>query len=61
MEGKIACYKTNIDDFPNIATQYGIRSIPTTLFFKKGKEEESLISVVPKSAMSATIENYIDL
>ncbi|KAJ6289253.1 hypothetical protein OIU76_025128 [Salix suchowensis] len=37
--GKIACYKVNTDDCPNIASQYAIRSIPTVLMFKNGEKE----------------------
>ncbi len=58
--GKILCCKVNTDDSPNIATQYGIRSIPTVLFFKNGERKESVIGAVPKSTLTATIEKYID-
>ncbi|KAK3032419.1 hypothetical protein RJ639_037146 [Escallonia herrerae] len=57
--GKIACYKLNTDDCPNIASQYGIRSIPTVLFFKDGEKKESVIGAVPKSTLTATIEKYL--
>ena len=57
--GKIACYKVNTDDCPNIASKYGIRSIPTVLFFKDGEKKESVIGAVPKSTLSATIDKYI--
>jgi thioredoxin len=57
--GKIICCKLNTDDCPNIATQYGIRSIPTVLFFKNGEKKESVIGAVPKSTLSTTIEKYI--
>eukprot|EP00262_Sarcandra_glabra_P018445 TRINITY_DN6620_c0_g1_i1.p1 TRINITY_DN6620_c0_g1~~TRINITY_DN6620_c0_g1_i1.p1 ORF type:complete len:182 (-),score=19.57 TRINITY_DN6620_c0_g1_i1:181-726(-) len=59
--GKIACYKLNTDDSPSIANQYGIRSIPTVLFFKNGEKKESVIGAVPKSTLTATIEKYVDL
>ncbi|KAL6218080.1 PREDICTED: thioredoxin M-type, chloroplastic-like [Fragaria vesca subsp. vesca] len=59
--GKISCFKLNTDDSPNTATQYGIRSIPTVLFFKNGEKKESVIGAVPKSTLSATIEKYVDL
>ncbi|GMN48359.1 hypothetical protein TIFTF001_017530 [Ficus carica] len=59
--GKIDCYKLNTDDSPNIATQYGIRSIPTVLFFKDGEKKESVIGAVPKSTLSATIDKYVDV
>lgn len=58
--GKISCYKLNTDDSPNIATQLGIRSIPTMLFFKNGEKKESIIGAVPKSTLAACIEKYID-
>ncbi|KAE8100486.1 hypothetical protein FH972_018382 [Carpinus fangiana] len=59
--GKIICCKLNTDDCPNIATQYGIRSIPTVLFFKNGEKKESVIGAVPKSTLSSTIEKYIEV
>ncbi|GLT42711.1 hypothetical protein SLA2020_166970 [Shorea laevis] len=58
--GKIACYKLNTDDSPGIPTQYGVRSIPTVLFFKNGEKKESVIGAVPKSTLSATIDKYVD-
>ncbi|XP_018812341.1 thioredoxin M-type, chloroplastic-like [Juglans regia] len=58
--GKILCCKVNTDDCPNIATKYGIRSIPTVLFFKNGEKKESVIGAVPKSTLSATVEKYIE-
>ncbi|KAG6624326.1 thioredoxin M-type, chloroplastic-like [Carya illinoinensis] len=58
--GKILCCKLNTDDSPNIATKYGIRSIPTVLFFKNGEKKESVIGAVPKSTLSTTIEKYIE-
>jgi len=58
--GKVACYTVNTDDCPNIATKYGIRSIPTVLFFKKGEKKESVIGAVPKGTLSSAIQKYID-
>ncbi|KAL5994484.1 hypothetical protein ACLOJK_024536 [Asimina triloba] len=34
--GKLKCFKVNTDECPSIATQYGIRSIPTVIVFKNG-------------------------
>ncbi|WCJ43439.1 Thioredoxin [Euphorbia peplus] len=58
--GKISCFKVNTDECPNIANQYGIRSIPTVLFFNKGEKKESVIGAVPKSTLSSTIEKYVE-
>lgn len=57
--GKIACYKVNTDDCPNIASQYAIRSIPTVLMFKNGEKKEGVIGAVPKATFAAAIEKYI--
>lgn len=58
--GKLTCYKLNTDDSPGIASQFGIRSIPTVLFFKSGEKKESVIGAVPKSTLTATIEKYLE-
>ncbi|XP_050215105.1 thioredoxin M-type, chloroplastic-like [Mercurialis annua] len=58
--GKFSCLKVNTDDCPNIANKFGIRSIPTVLFFKNGEKKESVIGAVPKATLSSTIEKYID-
>ncbi|XP_045816141.1 thioredoxin-like isoform X1 [Trifolium pratense] len=57
--GKIACYKLNTDESPNTATKYGIRSIPTVLFFKNGDKLESVIGAVDKSTLISKVEKYI--
>lgn len=58
--GKAQCFKLNTDDCPTIASQYGIRSIPTVLFFKNGEKKESVIGAVPKSTLSAALDKYVD-
>nr|GEU47602.1 thioredoxin M-type, chloroplastic-like [Tanacetum cinerariifolium] len=58
--GKALCYKINTDDCPDIASKYGIRSIPTVLFFKNGEKKESVIGAVPKSTLCATLDKYVD-
>jgi thioredoxin 1 len=58
--GKIVCCKVNTDDCPNIASTYGIRSIPTVLFFKKGEKKESIIGAVGKSTLSNLIDKYLE-
>ncbi|XP_052188257.1 thioredoxin M-type, chloroplastic-like [Diospyros lotus] len=58
--GKIRCYKLNTDESPNVAKEYGIRSIPTVLFFKDGERKENIIGAVPKSTLAAMIEKYLE-
>lgn len=48
-DGKYKIGKMDIDNNPQTATQFGIRSIPTLLIFKNGKVVDSLIGSVPKA------------
>ena len=57
--GKIKCCKVNTDDSPNIATNYGIRSIPTVLMFKNGEKKESVIGAVPQTTLATIIDKYV--
>ncbi|RCV07494.1 hypothetical protein SEVIR_1G253400v4 [Setaria viridis] len=59
-EGKLKCYKLNTDDNPDIATQLGIRSIPTMMIFKNGEKKEAVIGAVPESTLITCIEKYVD-
>lgn len=48
-DGKIKVGKLDVDDNQQIAVKYGVRSIPTVLFFKDGEVAETVIGAVPKS------------
>ena len=58
-EGKIKVFKLNTDENPNVASQYGIRSIPTLMIFKGGEKVDTVVGAVPKSTLAATISKYI--
>ncbi len=58
-KGKVKCVKLNTDESPNVATDYGIRSIPTVMLFKGGKKLETIIGAVPKATLVQTIEKYL--
>lgn len=55
-EGKAEIVKCNVDDCEEIAAQYGIRSIPTLIFFKDGKAVDRLVGAVPKYEITARID-----
>ncbi|CAN1239511.1 Thioredoxin M-type, chloroplastic [Linum grandiflorum] len=57
--GKLKCYKLNTDDSPSVATQYGIRSIPTVIIFKQGEKKDAVIGAVPKSTLTTSIEKFL--
>ena len=57
--GKLKVYKLNTDENPNVASQYGIRSIPTLMLFKGGVKVDTVVGAVPKATLSSTISKYL--
>lgn len=55
-EGKALVVKLNTDENPVTPTNYGIRSIPTLLFFKNGQLVDKLIGNVPKPGIKAKLD-----
>jgi len=55
-EGKAVIGKLNVDESPEVASQYSIRSIPTILIFKNGELVDKQIGVVPKNVLSSKID-----
>ncbi|MDZ5697375.1 thioredoxin [Chelativorans sp. M5D2P16] len=55
MNGKIKVAKLNIDENPELAAQYGVRSIPTLMIFKDGEVADMKVGAAPKTALSAWI------
>jgi thioredoxin 1 len=59
LAGQAKVGKLNVDENPGIASEYGIRSIPTVLIFDKGKVADSAIGVVPKKALREKINSLV--
>jgi thioredoxin 1 len=57
--GKVKVVKLNTDENPQVANQYGIRSIPTLMIFKEGQRVDMVVGAVPKSTLANTIEKYL--
>ena len=53
--GKIKIAKMDVDQNPQSSMNYGIRSIPTLLFFKDGKPVDQLLGAVPKNQIEEKI------
>jgi thioredoxin 1 len=58
-DGQIRVFKLNTDENPNVASQYGIRSIPTLMLFKAGQKVETVVGAVPKTTLQNTINKFI--
>ena len=56
---KIKICKLNIDDNPKIPTQYQVMSIPTIMFFKKGRVIEQVMGVLNKIELKKKIEGNL--
>ncbi|MCB1425950.1 MAG: thioredoxin [Zhengella sp.] len=59
MAGKIKIAKINIDENPELAAQYGVRSIPTLMIFKGGEVADMKVGAAPKTALSSWISGAV--
>lgn len=53
--GKAIFVKVDVDSSPGIASKFGIRNIPTILFFKNGEVVDKQVGAVPKSNLEAKL------
>ena len=58
-KGEVKIAKLNVDDNPQAASRFGVRSIPTLMVFKDGEAQESVIGIKPKAQLADLIERYI--
>ena len=58
--GKIQLVKVNTDKEPQLATEYGVRSLPTVKFFKAGQVVDEFMGVLPERAVREYIERHLD-
>ena len=58
-DGKIKLAKVNVDDSPNIAAKYGIRAIPTLIFFKNGQQVNQITGAVSKVALDQAMQKLL--
>ena len=55
-EGRVTIGKMNVDENDDVVGRFGIRNIPTVLFFKDGKLVDKQVGSAPKSAYAAKID-----
>ena len=58
MGNTVKICKMNVDEAPNTAANYGIRSIPTMFLFKDGKQVDTKVGLNPQSAIVSWIESF---
>lgn len=59
MAGKVKIVKVDIDKSPQIAAQFGIRSIPTLLVIKGGQVQEQMVGAMNKTDLEAKLKAYV--
>ena len=58
-DGKVKIGKVNIDEFQQIAINYGIQSIPTLLFFKDGQVADQVVGMRSKRDLKASFDRVL--
>ena len=59
-DGKLKVTKMDVDANPRTAMQFGIRSIPTLLVFKKGEVVEQIVGAVPKRQLLERVTPHLN-
>ena len=54
--GRVVVAKVNVDEQPALAGRFGVRSIPTMIFFKQGEAVDTVIGAVPKTEIAKRID-----
>jgi len=57
--GRIKVVKVNTDDNPEVASTYGIQSIPTLMVFKGGAKVDRVVGAVPKATLANTLDKHL--
>jgi len=55
-DGKVKVAKVNIDEYQGLASQYGIRAIPTLLIFKDGEVADQIVGLRSKRDFKAKLD-----
>ena len=59
-ESQLAVVKVNVDDSPQTAAKFGVRSIPTIMLFRDGKPTETAVGARPKAQLAELIDRNLD-
>jgi thioredoxin 1 len=59
-DGRLTVGKINVDENRNLTERFGIRSIPTLVFFRDGTKVDQVIGAHPKGTIKAKIEQLLN-
>lgn len=59
LEGSATIGKINVDEEPELASQFGVMSIPTLILFKDGQPVDKMVGLQSKDALKAKISNQL--
>ncbi|UVI29977.1 thioredoxin [Paenibacillus spongiae] len=59
MEGQATIAKINVDEEPEIASQFGVMSIPTLILFKDGQPVDKMVGLQSKDALKNKIQGQL--
>ena len=57
--GRLQIVKMNVDENTEIPQKYGVRGIPTLLFFKNGTLEDTHVGALSKSQLTAFLDKHL--
>lgn len=58
-EGKVKVCKVDVDEVDTLAYKYGIRSIPTLMYFKDGKLKDTVVGFQDKKSICDSLNKYL--
>lgn len=58
--GRVAVGKVNVDEQPALAGRFGVRSIPTLIFFKDGQVVDTVVGAVPRAEITKRLDAMRD-
>ena len=59
LDGRMTIAKVNVDESPELAQEFGIRSIPTLLVFKNGEVADKMVGSLSKTQLQEKLNDHL--